>query len=310
MTVEKISNENDFERLLHYLEAQTQIDRDLTTKKKVEKQKKEVIQQTKKLVKESTIEDFKELVPPSKKVTGFDVEHFESLMRAKLIDEHKKYQGFERPYVSVSEIVSCIRQAYYSRQKYEIDLKKQFHFSYGYLMRKLGSALHEMVTELYGFDEVEKPIVSEKFKVKGRADAIKNKYIYEIKTIDEQKNVITYVPEHYYQGLVYAHILNTEYNYNIKTITIVYVPRSPRRIFPFDVPVDNLIAENLLKRATILHKCLNTTVVPETLGATKEQCTYCAYKKFCDVSTKIIETEKTQPQKVEVKKEEKTAFLL
>jgi CRISPR/Cas system-associated exonuclease Cas4 (RecB family) len=310
MMAEKTSNENDFERLLHYLEAQAQIDRDLTTKKKVEKQKKEAIQQTKKIVQESTIEDFKELVPASKKVTGFDVERFEALMRAKLVDEYKKYQGYERPYISVSEIVSCIRQAYYARQKYEIDLKKQFQFSYGYLMKKLGTALHEMVTELYGFDEVEKAIVSEKFKVKGRADALRSKYLYEIKTIDEQKNITTYVTEHYYQGLIYAYILNTEYNYDLKTVTIVYIPRSPRRIFPFDVPIENSIAENLLKRATILHKCLATNVVPETLGATKEQCNYCAYKKFCDVSTKIIETEKTQPQKIEVTKEEKTAFLL
>jgi len=305
--VEKTSNENDFEKLLQYLESQTKITKDLTTKRKVETKKKEVAQQTKQIIQQATIEDFKELIPKSKSkgTTGFDVEHFENLMRAKLIDEYKKIQGYERPYISVSEIVSCIRQAYYSRQKYEIDIKKQFQFPYVYLMRKLGDELHRMVTELSVFDEVEKTVVSEKYKVKGRVDAIKSEYLYELKTIDEQKNIVTYVPEHYYQGLVYSYILNSEYNYNIKTITIIYIPRSPRRLFPFDIPVDSQIAESIMKRATILQKCLVSSVVPETLGATKEQCNFCAYKKFCNVT---FEKEKTS--KVEVKDDGKTAFLL
>lgn len=305
--MEKTSNENDFEKLLQYLESQTKITKDLTTKRKVETKKKEVAQQTKQIIQQATIEDFKELIPKSKSkgTTGFDVEHFENLMRAKLIDEYKKIQGYERPYISVSEIVSCIRQAYYSRQKYEIDIKKQFQFPYVYLMRKLGDELHRMVTELSVFDEVEKTVVSEKYKVKGRVDAIKSEYLYELKTIDEQKNIVTYVPEHYYQGLVYSYILNSEYNYNIKTITIIYIPRSPRRLFPFDIPVDSQIAESIMKRATILQKCLVSSVVPETLGATKEQCNFCAYKKFCNVT---FEKEKTS--KVEVKDDGKTAFLL
>jgi hypothetical protein len=308
MMVEKISNENDFEQLLQYLETQTKISKDLTTKKKIETKKKEVAQQTQKIIQQATIEDFKELIPKSKGTTGFDVEHFENLMRAKLIDEYKKIQGYERPYISVSEIISCIRQSYYSRQKYEVDIKKQFQFPYVYLMRKLGDELHRMVTELYVFDEVEKTVVSEKYKVKGRVDAIRSEYIYELKSVDEQKNVVTYVPEHYYQGLVYSYILNTEYNYNIKTITIIYIPRSPRRLFPFDIPVDNGIAENILKRATILQKCLVSAVVPEALGATKETCNFCAYKKFCDAVPKLIEDVKKST--VEVKDEGKTAFLL
>lgn len=308
--VEKISNENDFEQLLEYLESQTKISKDVTTKKKIEIKKKEVSEQTQKIIQQATIEDFKELIPKDKTkgTSGFNVEHFENLMRAKLIDEYKKIQGYERPYISVSEIISCIRQAYYSRQKYEIDIKKQFFFPYVYLMRKLGDELHQMVTELYVFDEVEKTIISEKYKVKGRVDAIRSEYIYELKTVDEQKNVITYVPEHYYQGLVYSYILNTEYNYNIKTITIVYIPRSPRRLFPFDIPIDNGIAENILKRATILQKCLSSAVVPETLGATKETCNFCAYKKFCDAVPK--QDDVLKKPKVEVKDEGRTAFLL
>lgn len=308
MTVEKISNENDFEQLLQYLETQTKISKDLTTKKKNELKKKEVAVKTQKIVEQATIEDFKELIPKSKGTTGFDVDRFESLMRARLIDEYKKIQGYERPYISVSEIVGCIRQAYYSRQKYEIDIKKQFHFPYVYLMRKLGDELHRMVTELYVFDEVEKTVVSEKYKVKGRVDAIKSNYIYELKSVDEQKKLVTYLPEHYYQGLVYSYILNTEYNYDIKTITIIYIPRSPRILYPFDVPIENSIAENILKRATILQKCLVSSTVPEALGATKETCNYCAYKKFCDLELKPVEEPKKQ--KVEVKDEGKTAFLL
>lgn len=306
--VEKISSDNDFEELLKYLEDVPKPDKGEILKKNKEIQKKQVEQHTKKIIDQATIEDFQELIPKgrNKGTPGFDVVHFENLMRAKLIDEYKKIQGYERPYISVSEIISCIRQAYYARQKYEIDIKKQFQFPYVYLMRKLGDELHRMVTDLYVFDEVEKTVVSEKYKVKGRIDAIRSEYIYELKSVDEQKSVVTYVPDHYYQGLVYSYILNTEYNYNIKTITIIYIPRSPRRLFPFDIPINNEIAENILKRATILQKSLMASVVPEALGATKDTCNFCAYHKFCDV--RITQSEETK--KVTVKDEGNTAYLL
>ena len=49
------------------------------------------------------------------------------------------------------------------------------------------------------------------------------------------------------------------------------------------------IAEEYLKRAPVLLSAIEGNKVPDPIGATKEQCKYCAYKGYCkkDGSQKI-----------------------
>jgi len=318
---------NEYEKLLQYLEAQKPKTKGRVTspvvKKEVdhERSKREtVVQKTKKFIEESQIHSY---VPPAGRQnqtitagnsTGFDVQKFETMMRTRLIDEHKKLQSYERPYISVTELCSCLRQSYYTRKRYSVDLHKKYQYSYLYIIQKVGNTIHDVLQELYDFTETEKTIVSEKHKVKGRSDGIRESFLYEIKSIDVDKFKNRYIKEHYEQALVYAYILNTEYNYNIKTITIIYVIRNLKHIIPFDIPVDNSIAESLLKRAHVLKNSLDKIDVPDPIGANKEQCRYCLYKIYCekDICKKVIQPflKKATPKKVERPEEKDTAFLL
>jgi hypothetical protein len=240
------------------------------------------------------------------------------MMRAKLIEEYKKIQSYERPYISVSELHSCIRQVYYTRLKYPVDTNQLYTFAYLYLIQRVGNVIHEIIQELYNFSETEKTIVSERFQVKGRVDGIRDNFLFEIKSIDFEKFNNQYMKEHYLQAVVYAYILNKEYNYNIKTITIIYVVRNLKRIVPFDLPVDDKLAESLLGKAPILKSSIETLQVPDPLGATNESCKYCMYIKQCteDKTTKVVQPfnrKKKNSKKVKIEKEQddkKTAFLL
>jgi CRISPR/Cas system-associated exonuclease Cas4 (RecB family) len=304
-----MTKNNEFAKLLLYLEKEGICS---TSQKRKEKPKKEKVSyNTKKLLEESQVKSFSEIphIDYSNKSStkGFDLDRFESLMRSKLIDDHKRMQSYERPYISVSELYTCLRKCYYSRKRYNIEIKKQFSFSYLYLIQKVGNVIHELIQNLYDFTEVEKSILSEKYKVKGRVDALKNNFLYEIKSIDIDKFKNKYLQEHYYQGIIYAYILNKEYNYNIKNITIIYVIRNLKRMYPFDLPTNNELAKEFLSRALILKEALNTNQVPEPIGSSDEQCKYCSYKKFC-IKDKI---QTTNIKKNPIKNERKeTVFLL
>lgn len=236
---------------------------------------------------------------------GFDIDKFENLMRSRLIDDYKKLQSYERPYISVTELFYCIRKSYYNRLKYQIDLKKQFNFAYLDLINRVANTIHEYVQEIYNFTETEKTIVSEKYKVKGRIDAIYENFLYEFKTIEERKFSGTYIKEHYYQPIIYSYILNTEYNYNINTITLVYFFRDnlKRKPFSIDLPLDDKIAVKFLEHATLLHNCILRTDVPEPLGWSEDQCKWCSYINYCKKDGYKIENPFKSKKKKEKEKE-------
>jgi hypothetical protein len=311
---------NQYEKLLDYLETQTTPKKE-TPVKKVITEKKQEKTNTKQLIEDSKIHSF---IPDDKfdidsKSLGFGVKKFSSMMRAKLIEEHKKLQSYERPYISVTELCNCIRQCYYVRMRYPVNLNKQYRYPYLYLIQKIGNEIHEVIQSLYDFSETEKTVVSERFKVKGRIDGIRESFLCEIKSIDDNKFKNTYIKEHYIQANIYAYILNTEYDYKIDTITMIYVLRSLKRIVAYDLPINNKLAESFLNRAPILKSSLNTTNVPDPFGATKETCKYCLFKEQCkdDKPKELQQPFLQKPKKVTKEKvsknkknDNKTAFLL
>lgn len=279
---------NEYEKLLRYLEKQEPKRAAPTPKvKKPKPTKKDLVSQnTKKMLEEATIDDFIDLphvhVKKNHQSKTFDVDKFESMMRSKLIEEYKTRQSYERPYISASELYVCLRQNYYVRKRYQIDIKGQFQFAYLYMIQKVGNVIHKLFQDLYNFTEVEKSVVSEKFKVKGRLDAIKEKTLYEIKSIDPAKFKGTYIKEHAFQGLIYAYILITEYGYDIENITIIYVLRNLKTIQAFDIKIDMKLAESFLTRAPILLSALDQNIIPDPIGANKDQCKWCPYKSYCE----------------------------
>ncbi|MHA1623153.1 MAG: CRISPR-associated protein Cas4 [Candidatus Heimdallarchaeaceae archaeon] len=302
----KSSSSLKFEKVDTLKEA---IDRIKKPKKQTKKEK--IKTDTKKILEESQIDQFKDIPSHRKKLPskGFDVEQFESLMRSKLIEEHKTRQSYERPYISCSELYVCMRQTYYSRKRYQINVKAQYRFSYLYLIQKVGNVIHDIFQELYNFTEVEKTVVSEKYKVKGRIDAIQEYILYEIKSIDAEKYTGKYQEVHYIQSNIYAHILTTEYDHKIKNISLIYVLRNLKKVYVFDLEVDHELAKKYLERAPILLKALDDNKIPETIGASKDQCRYCSYKKYCekDGYDKIVPP---YIKKKQAKKEEKKSVFL
>lgn len=252
---------------------------------------------------------------------AFNTEKYNTLMRSKLIDDYKTMQSYERPYVAVSELYSCLRKSYYYRLKYPVDPKKLFKYSKIYLMQKVGESIHEALQEVYDFTEVNKSVVSEKYKVKGKIDAFKDGFVYEIKTLDEDKFLGTYSIEHYYQGLLYAYILNTEYNYSINAVVLIYVFRDNLKRDPvaFDLELDNDLAKSLLERSPLLLNSIQKKEVIDPIGSTKEQCHYCEFKTFCEKDggaipklyrTREQKQEKKPKDKKPEKKKKESVFLL
>jgi len=276
---------NEYQKFLSFLE--TQETKHLTTQKEVEVLKvKKVREDTQKLLDECKVEPIKKARPKKKRKissgnTGFSVNKFENLMRSKLIDGHKRMQSYDRPYISVTELISCIRKAYYQRQKYPTDINQLYKFAYLKLINHVGDAVHEFIQELYDFEEVEKTVISEIYKVKGRIDGLHGKYLIDIKTIDEDKFQNKYIESHYHQCLIYTFILNEEYGYKVDTLTIVYVIRNLQKIIPFDLPYDHDLAKSLIEKSQILKQCLTSKKVPDPYNAKREECRYCQFMKFC-----------------------------
>jgi len=297
---------NEYDKLLEYLDSLKETDKKPVPKK--EEVKAESVSKTiDKIIEESQISDIFEVPQSTKSTAGFDVTRFENLMRAKLIDEYKKMQSYERPYISVGELFSCMRSNYYARLKYQVDVKDLFKFSYLKLMQEVGNTVHSVVQSVYDFSETEKTIVSEKYGVKGRLDALKETFIYEIKTLDEDKFSGTYRPDDYQQGNIYATILNNEYNMNINTVVLLYFFRNNLKKRPavFEIKVNGKEAESYLLKGKKLQNYIVKKEVPDVGDATEEQCRYCLFKKFCEkdeskiekpfkkINEKIIEKPKT-----------------
>lgn len=306
---------NEYDKLSKYLDFHKKSGGRAIKKPPEDKKAKRVEDQTKQLLEESQVHSY---IPENiRRSRGFDVSKFESLMRTRLIDEYKRIQGYERPYISVGELYTCLRQNYYTRLRFPIDIKEQFRFAYLYLIQKIGNEIHSVIQELYDFIETEKTVVSEKYKVKGRIDGIREIYLYEIKSFDTQKFQNSYVKEHYLQANIYAYILNSEYGYNIKKVVIVYVLRDLKNVIPFDLSINNDLAKTHLERAPLLHEALSKREPIDPLGATSEHCKYCSYVKFCknDKCAEVVQpfarkAAKQQKKIEEEEKRKKSAFIL
>jgi hypothetical protein len=311
---------NDYDKLLEYLDSIKEKSEETGIKLKKEKQlevakanKESVASEIDKLLEVSQITDIFETPQSLQSVRGFDITRFENMMRSKLIEEHKKMQSYERPYISVTELFNCMRSNYYTRVKYQVDVKDLFKFAYLKIIQEVGNTIHELVQSIYDFSETEKTIISEKYKVKGRMDAAKENFLYEIKTMDEAKFTGKYNLDHYHQGNIYSFILNNEYNYNIDTIIILYFFRDnlKRRPAVFEINVDPKQAEFYVSKANILLSYIQRKEVPDVIGSTEEQCKYCLYKKFCEKDESKSLKPYMKKEEVQIIKEKpKTVFLM
>lgn len=200
--------------------------------------------------------------------------------RRKLVDNYTRMRSYNRPYLSVSEIQYCIRKCYYERMKYPVDTSGLFKFELLYLIQEVGKKVHDLVSENFNFDEVEKVVKSEKYGVKGRLDAIKDNTLFEIKTVDVEKSKQVDT-NHINQANIYAAILVEEYGYKIDNIEFVYIPRNLKNILSYEVKPDLGKGLKFLKNAAYLHDCLKTSIVPDTINKEFDNCDFCHFRKYC-----------------------------
>jgi len=281
---------SEYANLLTFLEKH---EKKLLAKPKVTKpppKKKSGDKNTKEHVKKLTQEMMKEteafsFVPAHVKkkypTEGFNIRLFEEKLVKKLVEKHKKLQSYERPYIAVSELLYCLRSCYYYRKKYSIDLKKKFGFPYVYLKQRVGNAIHDAVQDVYGFDEVEKTVISQKFQVKGRLDALNDDiYVIDFKPSEDFKSEVDL--KHFDQGNIYATILNTEYDYSVKKVVIVYYLLNFKNMQIFVSDVDLNRGLEFLKRGKQLKDHLDNNLVIDPIGATEKDCQFCPYVEYCD----------------------------
>lgn len=247
---------------------------------KKEKTKKHVKALTKEMMKETEVFSFVPAHVKKKYPTeGFNIRLFEEKLVNKLIEEHKKLQSYERPYISVSEVLYCLRACYYYRKKYSIDLKKKFNYPFLYIRQKVGNTVHDTIQDIYGFDEVEKTVISDKFHVKGRLDALEDVYLIDFKPSEKFREEVEM--KHYDQGNMYATILNTEYDYHVKKIVIAYYISNFKDMQVFVKNVDLKRGFEFLNKGKLLKEHLDNNLVIDPIGATVKECGYCPYSIYC-----------------------------
>lgn len=281
-----------YENLLKYLEHHENIlirEESVKQSIKPEKKKDKPIEDSRNRVKKLTKEMMKEtevfsFVPAHVKkkypTEGFNVRLLEEQLIKKMVENHKRLQSYERPYVSVSEILNCLRACYYFRKKYSIDLNKKFNYPYLYIRRKVGDAVHEAIQEVYNFEEVEKTVISEKFHVKGRLDGLSDIYVIDFKPSAEMRTEVD--SKHYDQGNIYSTILNTEYGYSIEKIVIVYYILDFKDMQVFVDRIDLKRGLGFLNRGKLLKEHLDNSTLIDPIGATEKECGYCPYIKYCE----------------------------
>lgn len=281
--------------------------------KKADDHKEQVRKITKQMMEET--ESFSFVPSHVKKkypTEGFNIRLLEEQMIKKMVEDHKRIQSFERPYISVSEVINCLRACYYYRKKYSIDLKKEFSYPYLYLRRKVGNAVHDAIQGVYNFEEVEKTVISDKYHVKGRLDGLIGQYVIDFKPTENLKERVD--QKHYDQGNIYSTILNTEYGYSIQKVVIVYYLLNFKDVQVFINGVDLNRGQKFLERGKLLKHHLENGILIDPIGANEKECRYCSYYKYCSKDgfkevappkTKMTAEQKPEPKIEKPKKKKK-----
>lgn len=267
---------------------------DIIDKEKKKHKPKKEIQQKEESKSDNNIETYKNLdINDSSnnnndisynKNTEFSLDKLKRSMRKKLISSYYKYRNYERPLISVTEVISCIKKAYYFRMKYEVDDNNLFNYPQLLLIQECGKIIHEVVQSNFDFDICEKVIKSEKYKMKGKVDGIKSSTAFELKSLDpdEFKTIKKIRENDYNQGIVYCYLLNDEFDYKIDSLECVYISRNLKDIKVFKSDIDFEKAKIFTNKSLQLYDCLSKTTPPNIkYDKNNQECFYCEFKKYC-----------------------------
>jgi len=281
---------NEFSGLLEYLDKNKNLNNSKSPVKEIS-----VLKEDKKNFDLKLDEEFKY------NSSNFDLDKYKKISRESLIKNYINSNSFEKPYISVNEIISgCIRKSFFMRMKYKFEEDKVFKEPYIKLVNILKNKIAESIVNDYDFKEKEKIIISENFNIKDSVDALNNNIIFLIRVIQSKFFNGKYLDKHYYEGLVFSFILNEELGYKINEITIIYkfIDKIYSDPLSFDLKYDKKLAEKLIYKSKILLKAINNKIPPSLEYTDKNLCNDCHYSVHC-------KNDKLEPKikKVQIKKE-------
>jgi len=221
------------------------------------------------------------------KTNFFVVKNFLDNLRQDFIKQYYSYQEYNRPYLSISELLQCLRKSYYFRMKFKPDESYLYKNIDSMISLMYGNFIHDIISKYYPFTFTEKTFKLEKFgKVKGKVDGIKNNLVFEIKT-DTRLN-FDYA---YKQACCYAYMYNVfEDKKIVDNIIIIHVTSvKPFKYDEYAKKLDESLAESNLNRGYILREALDTKQIPN-----KEKsnlCYYCEFSKYCNKDIEITSYE-------------------
>ncbi len=228
----------------------------------------------------------KEMKAEKELLEKLDVDAVESYLKKFTFGKFYGEKERVKKRLSISDIVGCIRKSYFHLTKAEMTLG--YVYPYQEMVLGVGNGVHDILQKRIPSLDVENDFVLKHYfvDISGRYDLLLNKNVMvEIKTCNTLPTVAE--DKHKLQILFYAYILNTFFNFDIKTIQVLYVSRGKFgvKIFDFDITykiiervkiyLDTMMAEleNSIKNQTPPKK--------DSKFCLKSDCNFCNFEKVC-----------------------------
>jgi len=177
--------------------------------------------------------------------------------------------------IQVTDLTQCLRKSYFTKKENAICDNPNVQLIIGILLHDI--VLKELEEVLDGKSEVLTvhviPYNGEFIKLYGMCDFLADNYILELKTCF--KTPEKPFDNHIEQVNAYLHMFDRENGY------IVYLSRNSLDIRIFEVEKDEVLWNNTINRAVLLHEALKRDEPPEPEPS--HLCEYCPYKHKCNI---------------------------
>jgi len=187
----------------------------------------------------------------------------------------REYEYYRDESVHVTELVSCLRKAYFRRKLKHLPERTAGDLWYFYR----GLIFDELWTGLFPRNQVR--VTHRIFggpTIVGRIDFIAyepDPIIYELKTISSLRGLDEPHESHVKQVKFYA------WCENIPQARIIYVSLEGVKVFDIDCSDSDKVVEEMQMKAMVLYECLKSGEIPPKTNSTWE-CKNCMFKEMCE----------------------------
>ncbi len=200
-------------------------------------------------------------------------------------------------YNLIDDVIFCLRKLYFKKMNLEINddhIQNEFQ-------KNINNFINNFFNNIYKFDEFNKIIINDKYKIKTNIDFINNNSLIKIILLNNNDFENNFFIENNFNKLnVDAYLLNSEYEYNINNLIFIYIIFNEN----FNIKIKNRklnkdLAKNYLNKSLFLNKCVLNKELNLIDFLLKDECKNCIYFNLCNTTKK----DKNKEQR-------KTKFLL